>query len=122
MREDIVGDVGAQTRVGVRQSLARDGNEQAKAMRPSSYFAEYGCECASGACEQMVSLSIDEYEEVRSVPTHFVVAHGHVDRRVELVVRETARYQVVEKLGVAAKVASRLDPQFLSGRLWKLGS
>jgi hypothetical protein len=67
----------------------------------------------------VVSLSIDEYEEVRSVPTHFVVARGHVDRQVEFVVRETSRYQVVEKFGIAAAVAKRLDPEVLTRRLRK---
>ena len=79
-------------------------------MCPSSFFTEYGCECANATCEQMVALTVDEYEEVRRVPTHFVVARGHVDSRVEFVVRETSRYQVVEKFGVAAEVATRLDP------------
>jgi hypothetical protein len=35
------------TRVGTRQSLARDENEQTRATRPSSVFAQYSCECAA---------------------------------------------------------------------------
>ena len=48
---------------------------------------------------------------MRGVPTHFVVAPGHVVPDVEVVVRETPRYQVVEKIGVAAKVSTQLDPR-----------
>ena len=121
VREESVGSAGeaieaVQTRVGIRQSLARDRNEREQATYPSSVFMEYGCECASATCEQLVSLTVDEYEEVRKVPTHFVVARGHVDARVEIVVRETSRYQVVEKFGVAAEVATRLDPHPPHGR------
>jgi hypothetical protein len=127
MREDVErgGDEpreAVQTRVGIGQSLARDQNERYKASRPSSIFSEYGCECATSTCERLVSLTVDEYEQVRSVPTHFVVARGHLDPRVEFVVRESSRYQVVEKFGVAADVATRLDPQPQRGRHRKLGS
>jgi hypothetical protein len=58
-----------------------------------------------------VALAVDEYEEVRREPTHFFVAHGHVFPAAELVVWETPRYQVVQKVGVAGKVAARLDPR-----------
>jgi hypothetical protein len=70
----------------------------------------------------VISLTVGEYEAIRSVPTHFVVARGHVDSRVEFVVRETAWYQVVEKFGIAGEVATRLDPQMLEGHLRRLGS
>jgi hypothetical protein len=62
-----------------------------------------------------VSLTADEYEEVRRVSTHFVVAKGHLANDHERLVRESSRYQVVEKSGVAGQVASRLDPR----RRWK---
>jgi hypothetical protein len=45
-----------------------------------------------------------------------------MDSRVEFVVSETSRYQVVEKFGVAAKVAMRLDPHLRDGHLRRLGS
>src|SRR4051794_23124977 len=86
-----------QTPPGLRQSLGRDRNERDTARHPSSILNEYDCECASPACEQLVSLTAEEYVELRSVRTHFVVARGHLDRRTEFVVRESARYQVVEK-------------------------
>jgi len=92
MREDMTSGADerletVQIQVGIRQSSERDGNERNKASRPSSSFAEYNCECATRVCEETVSLTVDEYEEVRRVPTHFVVARGHVDARVEFVVR-----------------------------------
>src|SRR4051812_9647984 len=95
------------TRMGIRQSLARDRNEHAKKSRPRSTFFEYACECASEACDQLLPLTAAEYNDVRSAPTQFVVATGHVNPRVEAVVRETPRYEVVQKFGAAATAASR---------------
>ena len=62
-------------------------------------------------CATLVPLTVSEYEEVRKVPTHFVIAPGHLVVGVEVVVRETSRYQVVEKIGAGAPMATRLDPR-----------
>jgi hypothetical protein len=43
------------------------------------------------------------------------VARGHVAPSAEFVVRESSRYQVVETVGVAADVATRLDPSRSDG-------
>ena len=69
---------------------------------------QYTCECTPD-CDALVALTSCEYEEVRKVPTHFLIAPGHLIVGVEVVVRETSRYQVVEKIGAAAPVATRLD-------------
>jgi hypothetical protein len=68
----------------------------------------FSCECTFRGCDVKVSLTLDEYREIRTVPTHFVVALGHWLPSVEKVVRETPRYQVVEKVGTAAVVARKL--------------
>jgi hypothetical protein len=102
-----------QTRIGINQSLSRVANEHAAESRESSSFLGCECECAQRTCDELLSLSVDEYEAVRRVPTHFIVAKGHVVSPAETVVRETSHYQVVEKVGVAAEVASRLDPRRL---------
>ena len=60
-------------------------------------------------CAAFVSLTVSEYEEVRKAPTHFVIASGHLIVGVEVIVRETSEYQVVEKIGAGAPVATRLD-------------
>ena len=62
-------------------------------------------------CEAFVSLTGSEYEEVRRVPTHFVIASGHLLVGVEVIVRDTPGYQIVEKIGAAASAAIRLDPR-----------
>src|SRR4051812_41926339 len=77
-----------QTRAAVNQSVFRDANEQTHREHPGSAFVEYRCECTLRTCDVRLSLSPDEYEEVRRSATHFVVAHGHVAPLVECVVRE----------------------------------
>ena len=98
-------------RVAMNESLFRSANEAIEERRAGAAFASYVCECAQPACALPIMLARFEYEEVRRVPTHFVVAPGHVVSDVERVVAETTRYHVVEKLGIAASVARRLDPR-----------
>jgi len=56
-------------------------------------------------------MTVAEYEKVRRVPTHFIVAQGHVVPDVERIVRTTSGDEVVEKIGDAATVARSLDPR-----------
>ena len=98
-----------QRRAAVDESLCREENEGVEERSSdSSQSAQYRCECMPD-CEAFVSLTVCEYEEVRKVPTHFVIASGHLLVGVEVIVRDTSEYQVVEKIGAAAPVATRLD-------------
>ena len=91
------------------ESICRDENERAEEQGgDTSQLTQYRCECTPD-CPALVPLTICEYEEVRKVPIHFVIARGHIVVGVEVVVRDTARYQVAEKIGAAAPVATRLD-------------
>jgi hypothetical protein len=100
-----------QIQAAVDESICREENESAEERSSdSSQSTQYGCECAPD-CPTLVSLTPSEYKEVRKVPTHFVIAPGHLLVGVEVVVRETSGYQVVEKIGAAAPVATRLDPR-----------
>src|SRR4051812_32261879 len=100
-----------QTRRAIRQWFSREANEHISSSHPTSCFVEYECECSQQSCDEFLSLSVDEYEEVRSVPTYFIVARGHAANEGERVVRESARYEVIEKTGGAGRLASRLDPR-----------
>lgn len=57
------------------------------------------CECGSPSCDATVSLSVEEYREVRSDGRHFALVPGHANPALERVVRQTDRYAVVEKEG-----------------------
>ena len=99
-----------QIRIAVSESASRDQNERADDVIHGSELTAYACECGQ-ECGCFVSLTNDEYEDVRSVPTHSVAAPSHLVIGVEVVVRETPRYWVVEKIGAAAPVAVKLDPR-----------
>lgn len=95
----------------MNEARFRQLNEAINEQNEGAAFTEYLCECSRQTCEMHVSLTVEEYELVRKEPTHFVVAGGHAIGEVEVIVRRTERYEVVEKIGVAATVADRLDPR-----------
>ena len=107
------GDQTAQLRVARNQSLFRAVNEQIESTNERFGVAlercNFVCECADERCTEQISLRLAAYEDVRLVPTHFVVMAGHVQRQFERVVEENDRYVIVEKFGDAGKEAIKLD-------------
>jgi len=97
-----------QVRAAVEEAACRQGNERTEDLSEAPVLTEYACECTQ-ACAALVSLTHAEYEDVRKDPTHFIAAPGHLVVGVEVLVRETPRYHVVEKIGAARAVAVRLD-------------
>lgn len=101
-------------RIAEIEALFRDVNEHIAetAERFDAERANVYCECADAGCHDRMDVPLDDYEEVRSESTHFLVRPGHEDERVEQVVARRPRYAVVEKThrSVAAIVA-RLDPR-----------
>lgn len=80
--------------------------------RFESEEAEFLCECGDPDCTHRIEVPLDEYENVRSDPTRFLIRHGHVAPEVEEVVRRRRRYSVVEKVDrVAAAIVRRLNPR-----------
>jgi hypothetical protein len=69
------------------------------------------CECGLVTCTERLSMTAQEYEDVRSTSTTFVVAPGHELPEVERVVGSNERFRVVEKEGEAAAVAARTEPR-----------
>jgi hypothetical protein len=74
---------------------------------------DWTCECGRETCAEPVQLTVEEYEAVRSDPTHFLVAPSseHVISSVERIVEKQDRYWVVEKLGEAGQISEDLDPR-----------
>ena len=69
------------------------------------------CECSSTACSKIVSVTLEEYEAVRAIPTWFLIAPGHDEPKIESVLVRDDRFAVVEKIGEAAAVAEQTDPR-----------
>lgn len=69
------------------------------------------CECSRSGCMTRLALSPAEYENVRAHGDRFVVAPGHEDLTIEVVVDVSDGYVVVEKHGEAGEVARSADPR-----------
>jgi hypothetical protein len=104
---------GQQERLAMNEALFRDVNERIREI--SDTFGQedatydFLCECSDPACAERVVLTRAEYEDVRSDSTRFVVAKGHAVPEVESVIKRAKDHVVVEKEGVAADIAVRLD-------------
>ncbi len=95
------------------QSLFREVNERIETITSEERLAEseIACECADMDCVESIRLTLNEYEAVRRIPTHFLVAPGHDLPEIERVVEKNERYFVVEKFGAGGTAAVRLDPR-----------
>jgi len=80
------------------QQNARRLNEQIAGRRYSAAFDEYICECGKKKCVEAISLSSEEFSEIRKHARLFVVLPGHASKKYVRVLREGARYQLVESL------------------------
>ena len=70
----------------------------------------YFCECDDPRCKAIISLSIGEYEAVRSKPTQFVVVPGH-DSEPDRIVEEHEGFNLIEKTGEEARLVRAQDPR-----------
>ncbi len=96
----------------LNQALRREANERRTEGGESAEVVHFVCECSDPACEELVSLTIDEYEFIRHVPIRLVVRPGHMHPETERVlVEEPGRFLIIEKFGPAGDVIAHLDPR-----------
>ncbi|MCW2966030.1 MAG: hypothetical protein JWO17_3282 [Actinomycetia bacterium] len=103
-----------QARKARTEAAFREVNESIAetAARFDAEEADFICECADPQCAHRVSAELEEYEEVRSEPTHFLLAPGHHEPEGERVIERTGEREVVEKVApVMARIARRLNPR-----------
>ena len=109
-------DVDQQRRLAENEALFREVNEHVEgtaeefrvhADMPQAFI----CECIDAGCVERVTLTLNEYEDVRANPRRFFVVPGHEELAVERVVAERPGYSVVEKVGPGASVAEERDPR-----------
>jgi hypothetical protein len=102
------------------QSVFRQANERVRHLNNSGTHMDldgldecFTCECARRDCKERMMMSLDAYEEIRGVPTHFGIAPrmSHVFQDVERIFATYRGYWVVEKFGEAGLAATRLDPR-----------
>jgi len=99
----------------MNQSAFRNSNERLRRAADSHRFGRairipFVCECGDESCHEIVMLTIDDYEHIRSHPTWFLLVAGHEDDDAnhERIVDAEQGYAVVEKIGVAGAEAARL--------------
>jgi hypothetical protein len=103
-------------RIGVNEAVFREANERIEDLNEA--FATVTdelvlvCECGDGECMEKVSLTREEYEELRADPTQFAVVPGHEKPTVEEVVARRNGYDVVRKVdGIPRRIAELTDPR-----------
>jgi glutamine synthetase len=100
-------------RIGRNDAVFREANEgiaeAAEEYRPDGRIP-FICECAEPTCTEIVRLTLEEYQQVRSDPRTFLNAIGHqvAARGWGKVVAEEPGYVVVRKIGRAGEVAAEL--------------
>ena len=72
----------------LNQALRREVNERRPENGEGAEVVRFVCECSDPACEELVSLTIDEYEFIRRIPIRLVVRPGHVHHESERVLME----------------------------------
>lgn len=103
-----------QARMARTESAFREVNEAIAetAARFEAEEADFICECSDPQCADRVNAELDEYEEVRSEGTQFLLVPGHLDPEVEQVVEHTGHFDIVKKVAPAmARIARRLNPR-----------
>ena len=103
-------------RIGLNEAVYREVNEKLREV--NEVFAtitetfEIVCECGNSRCDHRISITPDDYEDLRADPTLFAVVPGHEIADVEVVVSTNDRYAVVRKRpGEPAEVAVATDPR-----------
>jgi hypothetical protein len=96
-------------RLGRNEATFRRINEAIEAGRVTrDGVVGFVCECSRLGCNEVVQLTIAEYEHVRSDPRRFFIVPGH-DGPVEDVVDAGDRFWIVDKRGEAGQVAEETD-------------
>jgi hypothetical protein len=99
-------------RIALNQSRFREVNEQIEATADRMNLPDpipFVCECPEPTCTEIVRMSMDDYESVRTNGRRFFVVPGHqstaVDSGAGEVVGETPEYVIVDKIGLAGELA-----------------
>jgi hypothetical protein len=102
-------------RIARNEAAYRDVNEAIEAGRLRTGTDDaprpFVCECGQLGCNELVELTLSEYEAVRANPRRFLMVDGHEIPDVEDVVERHARYTVAEKIVDEAAIAEATDPR-----------
>jgi hypothetical protein len=104
-----------ETRIGMNEAVFRAVNERIQEVANAFQTTEpldLICECGNASCTERISLTREDYEQLRADPHSFAVAPGHEAPDVEEVVEKRSGYDVVRKFkGEPEEIARRTDPR-----------
>jgi len=93
-----------QQRIAANEALFRRANEllrlRYEELRLDSERLPFICECGDERCTETLTLTLDEYRDVRRHPRRYVIVPGHELTESEDVVEEDDDYSIVEKHAV----------------------
>jgi hypothetical protein len=103
-------------RFGLNEALFREVNERLRGLNEAfgevTNRMELVCECANPGCAERISMTVRQYEELRSEPEHFVIAPGHAAPDIEEVIATGEGWEIVRKReGGPAELARASDPR-----------
>ena len=103
-------------RIGENEVVFRDLNERLKELNEAFSLVEeqtsFVCECGDARCTERITMSLAQYEDLRSHADWFAIVKGHEMADVEAVVEEREGYDVVAKHeGGPAQLARAHDPR-----------
>ena len=103
-------------RLGMNEAVFRSVNERiqevANAFQLSSEPLDLICECGNASCVERISLTPEQYEELRADSHQVAVAPGHEAPDVETVIARRQGYDIVSKnRGVPEQIAEETDPR-----------
>lgn len=103
-------------RIGLNEAVFREVNERiddlAERFDLASEPLDLVCECGDANCVQRISMTREEYEQLRSESHQFAVFPGHEIPDVESVVDQRKGYDIVQKnRGEPERIAEQTDPR-----------
>lgn len=72
---------------------------------------DFVCECGDSACVEKMTMTRQEYEQVRADGAQFAVYPGHEIPGIEDIVLRAERFFVVRKHPEEAEIAQEADPR-----------
>ena len=102
-------------RIAAAEINGRRVNEAIERGRNGSKTPTFLCECGHIGCTTKLTLTIPEYEHVRTGFERFMLAPGHEIDGIDIVVERRDRFLVVEKHGQPGEMARRTDERTPSG-------
>ena len=103
-------------RLGLNEALFREVNERVRGLNEAfgevTNRMELVCECADPGCAERITMTVQQYEELRAEPEQFVIAPAHVAPDIEHVVATGEGWEIVRKRpGGPAEIARASDPR-----------